>query len=72
LEMAHEWSKTHKKAGLVGEYGKLWTYSEVDGIWKDKDLNQIALHIAKMFNKEARCARESDYKAIASVAYNGN
>jgi P4 family phage/plasmid primase-like protien len=72
LEMAFEWSKPHKKTGLVAEYGKLWSYSEDKGIWVDKDLNQVSLSIAKMFNKEARCARESDYKAIANVSYSSN
>ncbi|MFH0267394.1 phage/plasmid primase, P4 family [Vibrio rumoiensis] len=72
LEMATQWAQPHTKKGLVAEYGKLWRYDETKGIWKDKELNKVAISIAEKFNKESRCARESDYKSIANVAYNLN
>ncbi len=72
LDMAEQWGKAYSKSGLVAEYGRLWTYSKADGIWKEKDLRAIGIEIAEQFNKEIRCTKGADYKAIADVAYSKN
>lgn len=71
LEMAMGWTAQFKSKGIIAEYGKLWFYCDKKGIWEEQELNRSALHIATKYNSEDRCARASDYNAIANVAYDG-
>ncbi|PMO58745.1 hypothetical protein BCT07_10855 [Vibrio breoganii] len=68
-QIADKYLEMIGKPHPVGVYGRLWDYYPMNGIWSDDALSTVGVAIAKQFSHEAKCVRGSDYKAIASHAY---
>ncbi len=69
-EIATHYIEQFKAPRPVCEYGRLWSYDDKSGIWRDTPLSKVGVAISKKYVGEKLCRRESDYKAIASHAYN--